>query len=145
MREVDIQSLIIRSAKAQGGWGVKLTHKFRVGVVDLLLVMPRFAPFVAEVKQLGKVPERFDQKLDVTPTQRKFMQDVNAPNIDEGRGSAIILVAIHHRGEWRLVRLPPTAERLSFEYEDDPSCWVPRQSGGFDLFSIIINAGLIRA
>lgn len=76
MNEIDFQTLIINSIKNEGGYGRKLSHRFLVGIPDLLL---KLAPYgtrsllvLAEVKLL-RVSEKYDlrrePKIGITPRQ----------------------------------------------------------------------------
>ena len=77
MKELDLQTKIIDWVKDEGGYGRKLSHRFLVGIPDLLLRLSvprsvRGAMVLAEVKLL-KVTMGYDlglrPKLGVTPRQ----------------------------------------------------------------------------
>lgn len=150
-RELDVQSNIVKSAKLQGGYGKKISHKFSVGVPDLLIAIPPFAPCVVEVKDLGAVTLGFNRMLDVTPKQSLEMARISEPYEEfqvpytPSRRTACVMVALKHRDKHRLVVLPRIAERLSSEYEADPGCWVEREVGGtYNIKRLLEHVGICR-
>jgi hypothetical protein len=52
MNELDVQGLIVKDCKEQGGYAIKLSNRFVAGVPDLLLAMPMVGSAFAEVKLL---------------------------------------------------------------------------------------------
>jgi len=69
MKETDIQAQIKKSVRLDGGYCHKLTNAFTIGIPDLLIALPPFAPCVIEVKTQGTVAANFNQQLSVTPKQ----------------------------------------------------------------------------
>lgn len=67
--ETDLQRDIRQSVRRQGGYCIKLSNRFTIGVPDLLIALAPFAPCYVEVKKLGKCVLGFDRQLDVTPKQ----------------------------------------------------------------------------
>lgn len=130
--ELQVQTKIIKSARQDGGYGRKCSNRFAIGVPDLLLAIPPFAPFYLEVKDFGKVPDNFDRQIEVTEKQAYELELFSKPFEDAGRGRVgFIGVSILHRKEHRLVILPRQAMRLSSAYEDDPRIWTKRMTGGY--------------
>jgi len=128
--ELAVQTNIIKSVRRDGGYGRKMSNRFAIGVPDLLVALPQFAPCVIEVKDFGKVADTFDRQIETTDKQREEMKLFSQPYEDGGLGrTAFVAVRVVHRGEDRLVVLPRLAERLSSAYEDDPQTWRKRQVG----------------
>jgi hypothetical protein len=136
-KELDLQAKIIKSVKQDGGYGRKISHKFAIGIPDLLLALPSFVPCMSEVKDLGVVVDNFDRQIGVTDKQLLEMKRFSEPYENSmtiytpSKRAALILVGIVHRGEHRLVALPRDAERLDAGYEADPQRWRKRQTGGY--------------
>lgn len=149
-RELDVQAKVCKSAKRDGGYGRKISHKFVVGIPDLLVCLPPFAPCVIEMKDLGPVTALFDRQLAVTPKQALEMERISKPYEVHPRlpgppATACVLVALVHRGEHRLVVADREADRLSHTYELDTGRWVPREPGGYyDLKPLLQWAGIGR-
>lgn len=76
--ELSVQADLVKSVKKDGGWARKLSHRFMIGLPDLLVGMYPSAPFLAEVKDLGHVGENFRLKLGVSEKQRYELQQFNA-------------------------------------------------------------------
>jgi hypothetical protein len=76
MKEIELQTDIINAVRERGGAGHKLSHRFSVGVVDLLVKMPGDQPKLIEVK-LNERPARDDTPitLDITVPQINFLKD----------------------------------------------------------------------
>lgn len=130
--ELNVQTKIIQSARKDGGYGRKCSNRFAIGVPDLLLAIPPFAPLYMEVKDFGKVPDNFDRQIDITEKQVYELELFSKPFEDAGHGRVgFIAVSILHRKEHRLVILPRQATRLSSAYENDPRMWVKRMTGGY--------------
>lgn len=111
--EITQQREIKESVLALGGYAVKLTNRFTIGIPDLGIWLPSLCPVVCEVKDLGVVTDEFDRTLGVTPKQADVMRRISKPY-----GSTVALVLVHalHRGERRLIALPHTATRLRWDY-----------------------------
>lgn len=130
--ELPVQTKIIKSVRRDGGYGRKASNRFAIGIPDLTIALPPFAPCVIEVKDFGEVNDRFDRQIDVTEKQAYEMEIFSKPYEDAGLGRvAFIAVSLVHRGEHRLVILPHQARRLSSAYEEDTRCWTRRAVGGY--------------
>ena len=128
--ELSVQTNIIKSVRRDGGYGRKMSNRFAIGVPDLLVALPSFAPCVIEVKDLGEVVDKFDRQVDVTPKQAEEMRLFSEPFETAKLGRvAFVAVAFKHRGEHRLVLGPRQLARLTHEYENDPRTWVKREVG----------------
>lgn len=81
MKEVDAQKLVIDAVKSAGGHGHKLSNRFLVGVVDLLIKLPGQPAMLAEVKLekrssfKGQTSDSVYFTPDVTALQWKFLKD----------------------------------------------------------------------
>lgn len=149
-KELDLQTKILRSAKHDGGYGRKISHKFAIGIPDLLLALPPFAPCLGEVKDLGEVVDKFDVQIKITEKQTEELKRFSEPYeksmtvYTPNKKSSLILVGIKHRGRHRLVALSHGATRLSHEYEARGG-WVDREIGGYyNLAPLLEWAGIIK-
>lgn len=143
-KELDLQTKIRKSVKADGGYSHKLTNRFTVGIPDLLMALFPFVPAIIEVKDLGVVVDKFNLKVDVTPKQSHELIGISEvygkgqhPYTPKRRASGVF-VGIVHRGVHRLVALhvplvsPSDAVwRLDHTYDSDASCYVERGVGGY--------------
>jgi hypothetical protein len=106
MKELDLQTLIIKVIKGEDGHGRKLSHRFLVGIPDLLLSLSLsnhpedFELVLAEVKIL-KFSKAYDlrrsqPKLGVTPKQlqemKSFKRAVTIVGIQRDKGLGCIYV-----------------------------------------------------
>jgi hypothetical protein len=133
-KELNLQRDIKKSAIRDGGSGFKLSNRFSVGIPDLHLSLPSFAPCIVEVKDLGECVPSFDRQLDVTPKQRHTMNQLNAPYAPIGPVS-FLLVGLTWQKERFLVVLPAHTERLSAHQLQGPlragSMVTGRATGGY--------------
>lgn len=75
--ETEYQLEIKKSVIAQGGFAFKLSNTYTVGVPDLGIWLPPFAPLVAEVKVIRECGDKFRREIATTPKQDQFMADVS--------------------------------------------------------------------
>lgn len=146
-KELKLQSDIKTSVIRDKGFGIKLSHRFAIGVPDLLLALPPFAPCLVEVKDLGVVVDRFDRKLGVTPMQADTMRKMSGPYEREtwGRHTALVLVGFVHRGVHTLVALRRDMDRLTWQY-DELHPWTTRQTGlHYKVGPLLEAVGIARA
>ena len=130
--ELREQTNIIKSVRQDGGYGRKMSNRFAIGVPDLLIALPDFAPCYMEVKDLGEVNDTFDRQVAVTDKQAYEMKLFSEPFEQQSLGRvAFVAVHIVHRGEHRLVLGPRQMQRLSSAYEADTYTWTKRQVGGY--------------
>jgi hypothetical protein len=148
--ELLVQTNIRKSVIREGGYGFKMSNRFLVGVVDLFIALPPYAPCVVEVKDLGTVVDKFSIKLEITPKQAEFMEHVSKPYEDAmtrytpSRRAACVLVALKHRGQHRLVVLPRDAQRLDHTYEASTDAWTERAVGGhYDVKKLFNTVGML--
>lgn len=138
-RELAVQTDIKRSTLAQGGYALKLSNRFTVGVPDLGIWLPPFAPFIAEVKDLGVVTDNFHVQIGVTPKQTDTMLRMSGKYT---RPVAGLLIAATHRGIRKLFYAPHDETRiaaLSFPFH------VIRGVGGkYDIAAILSHAGVAK-
>lgn len=124
-RELDLQTQIIRSVRRRGGYGKKISHRFSVGIPDLLIGLYPFVPAIMEVKDFGVVSDKFDRRIDTTVKQEheleqftkqyKEMLHPYTPN----RFTSLILVRFILRGQHFLAVCPPSQRRLTWEHPRD--------------------------
>ncbi len=138
-KELALQSEICKSVRAQGGYALKLSHRFIVGVPDLLICMPGYPAMLIEVKDLGVVTDKFDLKVPVTPKQREELKKFNEAG-DLGQTTynrrTAVLVGLIHKGKRVLVINPYWVTKLNYLYEYQGSVWVERSTPGPTFFDI---------
>lgn len=87
MREVQYQSLVLQAVRDAGGAGHKLSNRFLIGVCDLLIKMPNWAPMLVEVK-LAKFAKSTgdDHEFDVgvTVPQHEFLKKYRNAGMETG-------------------------------------------------------------
>jgi hypothetical protein len=150
-KELLLQKHVANSAFKQGGYGRKLSHAFTVGIPDLLLAVPPFAPAIWEVKDFGAVVDKFDLQLSgspttpVTPKQRDEMRKFSYPYEQRTFGPvAGVMVGIQHGGRHMLLACTRDQERVSFR-DFELGTYVFRGVGGFyDLESLFRSIGMAR-
>ena len=145
-RELALQTKIIQSIRKDGGHARKMSHRFAIGIPDLLIGMPPYVPCLAEVKDLGIVTANFNLQLDVTEKQALELRRVSEPYEDmflhtRACRTGMLLIGLVHMGEHRLVGLPRSQGRLDAGYEADPLCWVKRQQAGYYEILPLLKAG----
>lgn len=70
-----MQSLVIDAAESVGGAGLKLSNRFLVGVVDLMIKLPNYPVMILEVKRRDYVKTGTGYfVLEVTEPQKKFLR-----------------------------------------------------------------------
>lgn len=75
MRELPLQSDVVKVVKANSGFARKLSHRFLIGVSDLIVKLPDYQTALLEVKA-GSEPLRSKvARLDVTVQQARFLQE----------------------------------------------------------------------
>ena len=129
-RELAEQTNLIKSVRLAGGYARKMSNRYSIGIPDLLIGLPPFVPFLAEMKDLGTVVDDFDRQLNVTPKQNHEMGLLSGPYERAAYGAAaLVLVHIVHRREHRLVALSRSHSRLAAGYEADLLKWGKRRTG----------------
>lgn len=128
---------IVLSAIKQGGHARKQSHRFAIGIPDLLIRMPGFTAVEAEVKLVKDVMPGFERSLRdksacaVTPKQLAELNKINAASPDGM--VAWVFVVVRWRDKQKmpiLVALPPSADSVSADMiRHGP--WVPGAKGGF--------------
>lgn len=126
MKELPFQTEILRSAKKTGGYGHKISDRFKVGVPDLLVAMPNSGLVLLECKALGVVTDEFDKKTGVTAIQQETLNKYNATQLVPLGAQLIYMV---HRGVQRAIVWPAHLDSVSWKYEEDRRIWVERQRG----------------
>lgn len=149
--ELTIQREIKQSVINAGGFALKLTNRFTIGVPDLAIWLPSFVPAVVEVKDLGECVERFDRQLDVSPKQRDTLRRINATYGIDINGTpstasiSCLIVHIRHNGLRKLVILPPGATRLAHAQVDQLYPSVVRvPTGRWGITSLFKSHGISR-
>ncbi len=87
MKELAYQRWVVKSVRLTEvgkGYCLKISHQTAVGIPDLLLSMPGFAPCLIECKWLGEVMPNFSRKIKLTDKQRFQLYCFNNANRDTG-------------------------------------------------------------
>jgi len=98
MNELDMQKYIVDSVNHAGGFAYKMSHRFLIGVVDVMVKLPdlkvmpshlsgKFAAGVLEVKQRDKPKSNIEFTLDVTPQQKRFLRQARDAGMPAGVAS----------------------------------------------------------
>jgi hypothetical protein len=75
MKELQAQKLVVDAVEDGGGYGTKMSNRFTVGILDLLLKLPGIEILYLEAK-LREWPKTLDVvKLDFTEPQKKHAKD----------------------------------------------------------------------
>lgn len=72
--EVEWQTRICKSLRAEGGYGHKWASAYLVGVPDIVAALPRIGSFFIEVKLIDGVSRGFNRKIGVTLKQQLELQ-----------------------------------------------------------------------
>lgn len=87
MKEVQYQSLVLKIVRDAGGAGHKLSNRFLIGVSDLLVKMPNWAPMLVEVK-LAKFAKSTEDdhefNIGVTVPQLEFLKKYHNAGMKTG-------------------------------------------------------------
>lgn len=94
--ELGVQTEIKQSVIAQGGYAVKLSNRFTIGIPDLGIWLGPFAPFIMEVKDFGLVVEGFNRQIGTTPKQRDTMRRMQQSYGKDIWGEDVCGVAVHY-------------------------------------------------
>lgn len=148
-KELALQTNIIKSVRSDGGYGRKMSNRFLIGIPDLLIALPPFAPILAEVKDLGPVVANFNRQLAVTPKQAHEMDLFSKPYQDtmmlDRAASSFVLVGFQVGKNHYLAVLPHDAERLDHTCLERTSTFSLRgRSGYYDLGKLLTSAQALR-
>lgn len=124
MKELDFQKRVIDLIREEGGYGYKLSNRFKVGIPDLLIAAPLKGVVFFECKCLNEVGERFDKKTGITPIQQEHLNKLNSTQ-DHPIGCQLIFLV--HKGEERAVVWPAHWGKMTSDYEKDVRIWEGRQ------------------
>ena len=111
--ELDWQRRVIKSAKAQGGWGAKWATQWTVGVPDLILCLHHFGLFAMEVKLFDSVKPGWSRKIHTTDKQKHELNKINEAG---GIGFVGVVAKYESSNKALLAAVDPEQERLG-EYE----------------------------
>ncbi len=109
-REIQLQTHIVKSVRKDGGYARKLSNRFQVGIPDLIISMPSFAPCFAEVKDFGEVKGEFDRDIGLTEKQAHELTKISKSQIYP---IAMVLIGFTQAKKHYLMYLPHTARRVS--------------------------------
>ncbi|KKN51106.1 hypothetical protein LCGC14_0626160 [marine sediment metagenome] len=73
-KELDVQALLVKTVRDMGGFAYKLSNRFKVGVLDLLVQLPPYPTVLIEVK-CPITPVHVAIPVALTAQQRRFMRD----------------------------------------------------------------------
>ena len=123
MNELAFQTEILRSAKETGGYGHKMSDRWKVGVPDLSVAMPSCGIVFFECKALQEVTDNFKRKTGITKIQMETLANYNRTQ-SEPVGAQLVYVV--HQGEQRAIVWPADLEVISSEYVKWEFLWVKR-------------------
>lgn len=123
MKELSFQTEVLKSVRLSGGFGQKIAHRFKAGVPDLLVAMPKIGLVLLECKALGEVGDKFSRNTGVTVIQQEIMAKYNLPQ--ECPVAAQLVYLVHH-GEPRAVVWPANSAKINSNYEKEQGIWVVR-------------------
>lgn len=124
MKELDFQKRIIDLIREEGGYGYKLSNRFKVGIPDLLIAAPLRGVVFFECKCLNEVSAQFDKKTGITAIQQDHLNKLNST---QQHPIGCQLIFLEHHGEERAVVWPAHWNRMTSDYERDEAIWVGRQ------------------
>lgn len=75
--ELKLQTDIKKSVIKDGGYAVKQTNQFTIGILDLKVCLPPFVPCDLEVKDIGEVNGPFNRLAGVSPKQAHTIRQMN--------------------------------------------------------------------
>lgn len=64
------QTHLIHSVRKDGGYGRKISHRFIIGIPDLLLVYPTYVPGIWEMKDMGEWNSNTERAVETTEKQK---------------------------------------------------------------------------
>ena len=112
MQELDLQNRVVKAVRAsQGGAAHKLSHRFLVGVPDLLIKVPKYPVMIVEVKKNERPKVQDHVTLDLTVNQERFLAQWATAGVMCGVMS--FLYRIRPRGLW--VQLLPIRAVMATE------------------------------
>ena len=129
--ELDWQRRIVKSAKAQGGWGAKWATQWTVGVPDLILCLRGFGMFAMEVKLFDSVKPGWSRKIQTTDKQKHELNKINEAG---GIGFVGVVVKYESSNKALLAAVDPEQERLS---ENEWLFTVEWINWAFDLIKLV--------
>lgn len=138
--ELKLQGDIRKSVIRDGGYAVKLTNRFTIGIPDLLIAHAPFVPCFAEVKDLGEVGLKFSRKLDVTPLQSNTMKNMSTQYENERgyQAASFLLIGFFYKRDHWLVGLPWRTAVLTSDHVAEAQAVRKRQTGGhYDIRGIM--------
>lgn len=71
MKEIDIQRELVNEARGLGGYAIKMSNRFLVGIPDLLIKLPGMQACLIEVK-IERMPTRDTGHIGVNPTPQQL-------------------------------------------------------------------------
>lgn len=85
MLETEMQQMIVDAVQEDGGFSRKLSNRFMVGVVDLIVKMPGHPAAVLEAKRHDYgTRDPSEWQLEVTGPQKRFLRDAHRAGMLSG-------------------------------------------------------------
>jgi hypothetical protein len=107
--ELAVQTEIKQAVIAQGGYAVKLSNRFTIGIPDLGIWLGPYDPFIMEVKDFGVVAATFNRQIGTTPKQRDTMRRMQQSYGNDVWGEHVCGEAVIERSrtglKWDIYRL----------------------------------------
>jgi len=135
--EIEWQTRICKSLKAEGGYGHKWASAYLVGVPDIVASLPRVGSFFIEVKLIDDVAEGFRRKIGVTDKQELELKKLVAA----GAFALVGVVSVVNKTV-NLTFVPHTLETLAWSDIGTkyPTCAWQGGTKGFTSIEAAINS-----
>lgn len=137
MRELKFQTKLVKSTRAQGGYARKLSHRFVIGIPDLIVHIPNYAPFLLEVKYFPEVSPNSNKLIPTTPKQQLELTEFNSVNIDAGSTAGVAIGFCINKRKGLKVYTPEDTHFTLKEGLDDPDALTPK-GGLFNMTDVAI-------
>lgn len=107
MLELPFQTALIKAAKAEGGYAIKMSNRFLVGIPDLLVKLPDYPTCLIECKRNANKGSEKDVQFTPGVTA---LQSHNLSNFQKAGGVSGIAVLID--GSWPQLIFADAYDRL---------------------------------
>ena len=114
MKELDLQSRIIKEIRAAGGYGSKWASKMQNGKPDLILALRPYGIFVAECKLENRASLEGIRHAPI-PVKTTQIQRGELRAIESGGGIALVFVYVQTPTVGQLYALPSDAKEIRCE------------------------------
>lgn len=126
MRELDAQKHVVDAVEAEGGYALKMSHRFLIGIPDLLVKLPGRPAMILEAKVHECMVYRPDSefKLEATALQERELRMMEGAGLITGILSFVSLQKRGIRGlymeVYRNLGKPQMVRMVDHNYVGDP-------------------------